>query len=366
DKWAPFPPKWKTYVTVAPILELETEECLQFLVHFYMMKGVLQNQVSYNPRFFEVCRPIQKLGMLGYRPDAELVNALTWLKSNGGVKYKSKIKSLRTHGFVVLSQFSRMPDISHSPLIVAFSKGLGMQTIPKAKNPTTWNLQILFDYIQTTKFCKIEEKQQVAMALVVAFSAARMTQLVLMKISEMQIMRNQISVKTQTSKGKNKIDHTITFKQRTGLICSVRALRVWLDERRSLKLQSDSLWWNLSKNNTPNADNCSHMLTEIIRKAGVPEKYSGPTIRHAMMTKLRACGATQAEVNAYTRHSLTSNVVDAYYFRPVERDLGALLLSNEQSTFKNDDYIIVSILPEKWLEIYLKASLTYRQIKQIQ
>jgi hypothetical protein len=50
------------------------------------------------------------------------------------------------------------------------------------------------------------------MALVVAFSAARMTELVLMKISEMQIMRNQISVKTQTSKGKNKIDHTITFK----------------------------------------------------------------------------------------------------------------------------------------------------------
>ncbi|KAA6365575.1 MAG: hypothetical protein EZS28_038899 [Streblomastix strix] len=253
---------------------------------------------------------------LDTRLDAVFVNALTWLKSNGGVKYKSKIKSLRTHGCVVLSQFSQMLDISHSPLILAFSKGLGIQTIPKAKYPTTWNFQILFDYIQTTKFSKIEEKQQVAMALVVAFSAARMTELVLMKISEMQIMRNQISVKTQTSKGKNRIDHTITFKQRTGLICPVRALRVWLDERRSLKLQSDSLWWNFSKNNTPTADNCSHMLTEIIRKAGVPEIYSGPTICHAMMTKLRACGATQAEVNAYTRHQLTSNVVDAYYFRP--------------------------------------------------
>ncbi|KAA6379140.1 MAG: hypothetical protein EZS28_025332 [Streblomastix strix] len=93
------------------------------------------------------------------------------------------------------------------------------------------------------------------------------------------------------------------------------------------------------------------MLTEIIRKAGIPEKYSVPTIRNAMMTKLRARGATQAEVNAYTRHSLTSNVVDAYYCRPVERDLGALLLSNEQRydniiyiTLKNDDYTIVSIL----------------------
>ncbi|KAA6373400.1 MAG: hypothetical protein EZS28_031074 [Streblomastix strix] len=60
---------------------------------------------------------------LGTRPDAELVNALMWLKLNGGVKYKSKIQSLRTHGCVVLSQFSQMPDISHSRLILAFSKG---------------------------------------------------------------------------------------------------------------------------------------------------------------------------------------------------------------------------------------------------
>jgi hypothetical protein len=49
-----------------------------------------------------------------------------------------------------------------------------------------------------------------------------------------------------------------------------------------------------------------------------------------MMTRLRDAGASQAEVNAFTRHSLTSNVVDAYYYRPVDKDLASLLIINEK------------------------------------
>ncbi|KAA6364690.1 MAG: hypothetical protein EZS28_039782 [Streblomastix strix] len=169
------------------------------------------------------------------------------------------------------------------------------------------------------------------MTLVVAFCAARMTDLVLMKISEMSLEKNQISIKTQTSNGGGiKLDHTIVFTKREGPICPVRALRIWHDERKSLRIDSDCLWWNFSKHSVPSPDNCSHLLSEIIHKAGVPDKYSGPTIRHAMITKLRAGGATQAEVNAFTRLAITSNVVDAYYYRPVERDLGALLTQQGQ------------------------------------
>ncbi|KAA6358228.1 MAG: hypothetical protein EZS28_046245 [Streblomastix strix] len=169
------------------------------------------------------------------------------------------------------------------------------------------------------------------MALVVAFSAARIAELVLMKVSEITLQKDQISIKTQTSKGGGiKLDHTIVFIQCEGPICPVRALRIWLDERKSSKIVSDCIWWNFSIRSIPSPDNCNHLFSEIIHKAGVPDKYSGPTIRHAMITKLRAGGATQAEVNAFTRHAITSNVVDAYYYRPVERDLGALLIQQEQ------------------------------------
>ncbi|KAA6361372.1 MAG: hypothetical protein EZS28_043101 [Streblomastix strix] len=68
----------------------------------------------------------------------------------------------------------------------------------------------------------------------------------------------------------------------------------------------------------------------IIRRAGITSPYTGPTIRHAMMTRLRAAGATQAEVNAFTRHAMASNVVDIYYNKPVERDLASKLILNEK------------------------------------
>ncbi|KAA6388459.1 MAG: hypothetical protein EZS28_016016 [Streblomastix strix] len=45
-----------------------------------------------------------------------------------------------------------------------------------------------------------------------------------------------------------------------------------------------------------------------------------------MITKLRAGGATQADISAFTRHPITSNVVDAYYYCTMERDLDTLLI----------------------------------------
>jgi hypothetical protein len=54
-----------------------------------------------------------------------------------------------------------------------------------------------------------------------------------------------------------------------------------------------------------------------------------------MMTRLRTAGATQAEVNAFTRHALTSNVVDIYYNKPIERDLASLLIEDEKRYMKS-------------------------------
>ncbi|KAA6315757.1 MAG: hypothetical protein EZS28_055369, partial [Streblomastix strix] len=71
-------------------------------------------------------------------------------------------------------------------------------------------------------------------------------------------------------------------------------------------------------------------MTSTIRRAGISEPYTGPTIRHAMMTQRRNVGASQTEANAFTRHSLTSIVIDIYYNKPVDRDLASMLIENEE------------------------------------
>ncbi|KAA6394372.1 MAG: hypothetical protein EZS28_010103 [Streblomastix strix] len=168
------------------------------------------------------------------------------------------------------------------------------------------------------------------MAMSVAFCAARMTELVFMKQSEMIDDMHSLSLKTQTSKGKQVIIHTITFDERSGICCPVKTLRKWIQQRNTDGISEDQIWYNHTKQLPASSEYCSHQLTAIIRRAGITSPYTGPTISHAMMTRLRAAGATQAEVNAFARHAIASNVVDIYYYKPVERDLSSMLILNEK------------------------------------
>ncbi|KAA6357265.1 MAG: hypothetical protein EZS28_047208, partial [Streblomastix strix] len=242
--------------------------------------------------------PLQSL--LSDKADIELVNALTWRKSQGGDKLKQILKNMKLHCSVTLSKFSKM--------------------------------KVEINYLQSKH--TIDEQQQTAMVLIVAFSGARMTELVLIKEKEMIQEPTFISFKTQTSKRNVVIDHAIKFYNRNSESYPVKALKQWLNDKRKQGLTNDPIWWNLRKNIQATPDFCSHQLTAIIKRASVPDQYSGSTIRHAMMTRLRDAGASQAEINAFTRHSLTSNVVDAYYYRPVDKDLASQFIINEKSQLR--------------------------------
>ncbi|KAA6365847.1 MAG: hypothetical protein EZS28_038626, partial [Streblomastix strix] len=169
-----------------------------------------------------------------------------------------------------------------------------------------------------------------AMAMIVAFCAARMTELVQMKVSEIVQEQHSITLQTQMQKGKQIIKHTITFRKRIGRCCPVKTLLSWTAQREKYSIMHDQIWHNLSKKAPATPQYCSHQLTNITRRAGIKSQYSGPTIRHAMMTRLRAEGATNPEVNAFTSLAISSYVVDVYYNKHIERNQSALLILNEE------------------------------------
>ncbi|KAA6348018.1 MAG: hypothetical protein EZS28_051994, partial [Streblomastix strix] len=93
---------------------------------------------------------IDSMALLGERPDIYIVNEISWLNDLGGRTRKSNLIELKTHISVVLGQFSKMPNISESPLIKQFKR---------------------------------QEIQMKAMALLISFFAVRMTELyVLLKL----------------------------------------------------------------------------------------------------------------------------------------------------------------------------------------
>ncbi|KAA6356463.1 MAG: hypothetical protein EZS28_048010, partial [Streblomastix strix] len=232
---------------------------------------------------------------LGIIPDIELVNALAWYKSRGGPKLQKRMKNMKMHCRVVLYQFSQKNGVNNFPLIKTFSQGQGLQIQSKARYPTIWNLQILFNYINTHQPLTSEEIQQTAMAMIVACCAARMTELVQMKVSEIVQEQHSITLQTHTSKSKQIIKHIFIFSKRIGRCCPVKTLLSWTAQREKDSIIHDQIWHNLSKKAPATPQYCSHQLTNIIRRAGIQSPYTGPTIRHAMMTRLRAAGATQPE-----------------------------------------------------------------------
>ncbi|KAA6404120.1 MAG: hypothetical protein EZS28_000348 [Streblomastix strix] len=110
--------------------------------------------------------------LLGNKPDVELVNALAWYKERRGPKFQQRMKNMKMHCGVMLSQFSQMNNINNSSLVKTNSKGQRLSIQSKPRFPTIQNLQILFNYINTHAPTTPEDIQQTAMAMIVAFCAA--------------------------------------------------------------------------------------------------------------------------------------------------------------------------------------------------
>ncbi|KAA6388838.1 MAG: hypothetical protein EZS28_015636 [Streblomastix strix] len=101
--------------------------------------------------------------------------------------------------------------------------------------------------------------------LLIAYTATRMTELSRLRFQQITITFVGLNFKTKLSKGSNIVEETIRLKKREGNCCQVYALNT-LNVRPS---------------------DCGKQPTNLIRNAGIGEPYTDPTIRHAMITKLR-------------------------------------------------------------------------------
>ncbi|KAA6357614.1 MAG: hypothetical protein EZS28_046859 [Streblomastix strix] len=220
------------------------------------------------------------------RADKTLVNALTWPNNKGRNKYTQDLRKLKMHGGIAFAMYFNAEDVSKSPIVTSTAKKFDLAIQSKQKYATLWDLDLLLSYVAAQYEVNGRRLMDLTMALFVAFTAARMTKLTRMLIGGINIDEDKMTNKIRVKKRKIEIEYNVEISKWKGKICPVKALLNWLKD-----------------------DECA-------------------IARHAMMTKLRKYGATQEEVNAFTRHAPGSNVVDVYYNKPVGRDLSTLLLSD--------------------------------------
>ncbi|KAA6358060.1 MAG: hypothetical protein EZS28_046414 [Streblomastix strix] len=247
--------------------------------------------------------------------------------AKGGVKAKEELRKMRTHAGMALGMFASSGNVLQAPVVVAVARNLELERGGNAKYPTVWNIGKLFNHIRETGLGKGRVLMRQAMALVVAFSGCRMTELAAMRRSDIQQMEDRTIIHTKIRKGKRVKEFNIRLLRRDDVCCAHGALKLWLMDSHCGKSEEGSIWWDFARNRALGSIGCSSELKELIVQAGVDDDFGGNTIRHSMMTKLRQEGASLEQVNEFTRHAPGSSVVDRFYNKPEKaEDLGNLLL----------------------------------------
>ncbi|KAA6374758.1 MAG: hypothetical protein EZS28_029716 [Streblomastix strix] len=207
--------------------------------------------------------------LIGDRPDILLLNALNWVKNQNQINKIQQLKSLRTHGSVTLSQFSKMTNVSHSPLIRDFTKGEHLSSSSNPRLKVVWNLDILLQYITNNSFISSIDVQLVAMALFVAYTATRMTELCRFKLQDITSLDSDLNLETEIFKGGKIVQETIRLRRHEGKCCPVQALNAWLNTRKNIKVELNTLWLDIVNKKEATPSFCSKQLTSFIRRAGI-------------------------------------------------------------------------------------------------
>ncbi|KAA6379798.1 MAG: hypothetical protein EZS28_024677 [Streblomastix strix] len=95
---------------------------------------------------------------------------MTLVNDLGQKNRKLMITFLIIHTTAALSYFSKMAKISDFLLFRNFSRCMNLNTESKARYEVIWDIERLFNYVRHAQFVIIEEKQLLAMCLLISFS----------------------------------------------------------------------------------------------------------------------------------------------------------------------------------------------------
>ncbi|KAA6355458.1 MAG: hypothetical protein EZS28_049014, partial [Streblomastix strix] len=115
--------------------------------------------------------------ILAGRVDVKLAKALSWREEKGGTKMLHDARKTKTHVGIALCLFSEIHDVAQSPMIQTIVKRLSFDKQSKVKFDRIQQIKQLFKYIEFREMKNGGELMQKAVALIVAFSAIRKTEL---------------------------------------------------------------------------------------------------------------------------------------------------------------------------------------------
>ncbi|KAA6398832.1 MAG: hypothetical protein EZS28_005638 [Streblomastix strix] len=180
-------------------------------------------------------------------PITMLIRMLTWKNDKDGTRCLADMQKIRTHVGVALGMFHNSNDVAKSSIVIAAVKDLEHAQRSQSKFSQTWDLDLLLSYMFREEWKQDKQTTSYNMALFVAFTAARMTELTRMKRKDLQIDEQKMIIQTKIIKGKKIREYSIELRRQGTPYCPVRALETWLYDGNALKKEGSAIWINIEK-----------------------------------------------------------------------------------------------------------------------
>lgn len=192
--------------------------------------------------------------------------------------------------------------ITSDDCITRFFKGIYRLNPPKPKYNETWDTNIVLNYVSNLyphNLISLHDLSLKAISLLAIASAQRMQTLSLIKIKNISIEENCISIKVddliKTSKpGSYQPLIRLPFIKENPSICPALAIKTYLEKTQSLRDSEQNLFISFKK---PHKKVCSqtlaHWVKKIFQDSGIDiNKFSAHSTRHASTSAAHKAGVS--------------------------------------------------------------------------
>ncbi|KAA6356419.1 MAG: hypothetical protein EZS28_048054, partial [Streblomastix strix] len=134
-------------------------------------------------------------------------------------------------------QLSKMKDVANSLLIKSFVNEYQLNSNARPKYEMIWKISTLFNLINKQNKQSYNDIKVKAMALLVAFPAARMTELARIVLEDINFIKEQMQIQLFLKYGGILRNDTIKLNPRHSKCYQIEALQARIDRSNSSSLQ---------------------------------------------------------------------------------------------------------------------------------
>jgi site-specific recombinase XerD len=156
--------------------------------------------------------------------------------------------------------------------------------------------------------------QTKAMISLMIFSACRLSEISRVTPPDAQSEGDSFVVQTIMKQKQAFIQPLRVYALPDEAVCPVRTLRAWADRRMRLRPPQHVFFFNLRTRRHIKQMDASTAFRAWMARAGVPDRFKGYSIKHAVITKLFRLGMPEEQIVSFGRWKAGSSVPRTYYY----------------------------------------------------